>query len=103
MSFEYQDLVRDVADRTVNDYMDYMDNLEPDENALSPYDFATDTALYDEIDNVLIPTHAIWQVIMEHCENPNEVLSGEAPDFGGESAYVLFYDDCLNEFLEQEK
>ena len=103
MSFEYQDLVRDVADRTVSDYREYMDNLEPDENAQAPYDFATDTALYDEIDSVLIPTHAIWQVIMEHCENPYKVLSGEAPDFGGESAYVLFYDDCLNEFLEQEK
>lgn len=101
MSFEYQDLVIDVADRTANDYQEYLDNLEPDEDAQEPWEFAADSAIGEEIDNVLIPTHAIWVVIMEHCANPLEVLSGEAPDFDGESAYILFYDDCMNEFMEQ--
>lgn len=101
MSFEYTDLVRDVADRTADDYQDYLDNLEPDEDAKDPWEFASEDSLHDNIDNVLIPTHAIWQVIMEHCANPNEVMFGSEPDFDGESAYELFYDDCMNEFAEQ--
>lgn len=101
MSFEYTDLVRDVSDRTADDYQEYLDNLEPDEDAQDPWEFAQEESLSENIDNVLIPTHAVWQVIMEHCANPLEVLSGEAPDFDGESAYILFYDDCMNEFMEQ--
>ena len=103
MSFEYTDLVRDVSDRTADDYQEYLDNLEPDEDAQDPWEFAQEDHLSKNIDSVLIPTWAIWQVIMEHCANPLEVLSGEAPDFDGESAYILFYDDCMNEFMEQMK
>ena len=33
MSFEYTDLVRDVVDRTADDYQEYLGNLEPDEDA----------------------------------------------------------------------
>lgn len=101
MSFEYTDLVRDVSDRTADDYQEYLDNLGPDENEQDPWEFASDESLHENIGNVLIPTHAIWVVIMEHCANPNEVLSGDAPDYDGESAYMLFYDDCMNEFMEQ--
>lgn len=91
MSFEYTDLVRDVSDRTTDDYQEYLDNLEPDES------------LHQNIESVLIPSHAAWTVIMEHCSNEYEVLSGDAPDYDGESAYMLFCDDCMNEFMEQMK
>ena len=65
-SFEYQDLVLDVADRVANDYQEYLDNLEPDEDAQDPWEFAQEESLGIEIDNVLIPSHAVWVVIMEH-------------------------------------
>lgn len=101
MSFEYTDLVRDVVDRLADDYQEYLGNLEPDEDAQDPWEFASNEALYDNIDNVLIPSHAVWTVIMEHCSNEYDVLSGDAPDYDGDSAYMLFYDDCVNEFMEQ--
>lgn len=103
MSFEYQDLVHDVADRTADDYQEYLDNLEPDEDSKDPWEFASDESLHQNIENVLIPTYAIWTVIMEHCANPTEVLSGDAPDYDGESAYMLFYDDCMEAFLDEVK
>lgn len=103
MSFEYTDLVRDVSDRTADDYQEYLDNLEPDEDAQDPWEFASDESLHQNIESVLIPSYAIWTVIMEHCSNEYEVLSGDVPDYNGESAYMLFYDDCMNEFMEQMK
>lgn len=103
MSFEYTDLVMDVADRVADDYQEYLGNLEPDEDARDPWKFASNEVLHDNIDNVLIPSHAVWAVIMEHCSNEYEVLSGEAPDYDGGSAYMLFYDDCMDEFMKQMK
>ena len=96
-------MVCDVADRTADDYQEYLDDLESDEDAKDPWEFASDESLHQNIENVLIPTHAIWVVIMEHCANPYQVLSGETPDYDGESAYMLFYDDYMNEFVEQMK
>lgn len=103
MSSEYTDLVRDVADRTASDYQEYLDNLEPYEDAQDPCEFASDWSLHQNIEDVLIPSRAVWTVIKEHCSNEYEVLDGNAPDYGGESAYMLFYDDCMNEFMEQMK
>lgn len=45
MSFEYTDLVSDVSDRTVDDYQEYLDNLEPDEDAQAPCEFASENSL----------------------------------------------------------
>lgn len=103
MSFEYIDLVRDAADRTVDAYKDYRDNLEPGEDVDSPDEFVNNGVLHDSIEDVLIPSRAVWTVIMEYCSNEYEVLSGDAPDYDGESAYARFYDDCMNEFMEQMK
>lgn len=49
MSFEYTDLVRDVSDRTADDYQEYLDNLEPDEDAQDPWEFASDESLHENI------------------------------------------------------
>lgn len=68
MSFEYTDLVRDVSDRTADDYQEYLDNLEPDEDAQYPWEFASDESLHENISDVLIPTHAIgslsWSIVL---------------------------------------
>lgn len=101
INFEYTDLVRDVVDCIADEYQEYLDNLEPGEDAQDPWEFASDESLHQNIENVLITSHAVWTVIMEHCSNEYEVFSGEAPDYDGGSAYMLFYDDCMNEFMEQ--
>lgn len=102
MSFYYNDLVRDVADRALDDYQDYLDNLEPYDEQLSAEDyFDQENSINHAIDNVLIPTAAIWCVIQEHCANPIEVLNGEAPDYDGEDALIRFYDDCYQVALDE--
>ena len=82
MDYCYEDLVSDVVSRMKSE-------------------FAEEDALFNVIDDVLIPTRAVWCVIETFCVNPTQVFNGEAPDYDGESTYIQFYDDCMKEFIEE--
>lgn len=102
MNYCYEDLVSDVVNRMKTDYQEYLDDLgDYIDERMTPSEFAEDDALFNVIDDVLIPTSAVWCVIETFCVNPTQVFNGEAPDYDGESAYIQFYDDCMKEFIEE--